>query len=317
MPDITGFIQSSAHVGPNTAQNILLSVAAILLLWAIRRVVLAVVFRRTEDARARYAWRKVSGYFAAAIGAIVLAFVWFEDVGSLATFAGLVAAGVAIALRDIVSNLAGWLYIVTRRPLAVSDRIQIGNHAGDVIDIRIFAFTILEIGNWVEADQSTGRVVHIPNGELLRQPLANYTQGFSHIWNEIPVLITFESDWRKAKEILGEIVREHAESLSKEAQQRLREASKRFMIFYARLTPTVYTSVRESGVLLTLRYLCKPRSRRTTEQVMWESILTEFSKEPAIDFAYPTRRFYDLGGEAKTLRADPGDAGVDGSEPTD
>ncbi|RKY95964.1 MAG: mechanosensitive ion channel family protein, partial [Candidatus Hydrothermota bacterium] len=165
--------------------------------------------------------------------------------------------------------------------------------SGDVIDIRIFEFSILEIGNWVNADQSTGRVIHVPNGLVMKQTLANYSQGLQYIWNEVPVLITFESDWKKAKEILFRIAEKHALHLSKAAEKRLKEAARKYMIYYTKLTPTVYTSVEDSGVLLTLRYLCEPRKRRDTEQAIWEDVLTEFSKCDDIDFAYPTQRFYD------------------------
>jgi len=293
MPEITQFISSAANVGLETAYRIVWTIIAIVGIWAARRIVLFVVFRRVEDARRRYGWRKVSGYLGATIGAVALALIWLQGIGSLATFAGLFAAGIAIALRDIIVNLAGWLYIVARRPLVVGDRIQVGDFCGDVIDIRLFAFTILEIRNWVDADQSTGRVVHVPNGQTLMQPLANYNQGFSHIWNEIPVLLTFESNWKKAKELLEQIAREHAENLSSDAEQKLREASKRFMIYYTKLTPAVYTKVSQSGVLLTIRYLTQPQQRRTTEAAMWEDILTRFAEASDIEFAYPTTRFFD------------------------
>ncbi len=261
MPDIAELISSTANVGPDTAHRIVQTIITILVIWAVRRVVLFVVFRRVEDVRHRYGWRKVSGYLGATIVAVTLALIWFRGIGSLATFAGLFAAGIAIALRDIFVNLAGWLYIVARRPLVVGDRIQVGSFCGDVIDIRLFAFTILEIRNWVDADQSTGRVVHIPNGQLLQNPLANYNQGFSHIWNEIPILLTFESNWKKGKELLEQIAREHAENLGHDAEAKLREASKRFMIYYTKLTPAVYTKVSQSGVLLTISYLTKPQRR--------------------------------------------------------
>jgi hypothetical protein len=71
------------------------------------------------------------------------------------------------------------------------------------------------------------------------------------------------------------------------------------MIFYSKLTPTVYTSVRDCGVLLTIRYLCDPRQRRTTEEQMWEDILDAFASVDTIDFAYPTQRFYDNAREGK------------------
>jgi small-conductance mechanosensitive channel len=86
----------------------------------------------------------------------------------------------------------------------------------------------------------------------------------------------------------------------------VREAAKKVMIFYSKLTPIVYTSVKDSGVLLTLRYLCDPRRRRTTAQGIWEDILDKFAECPDIDFAYPTQRFYNNMAEGKEqARAKP------------
>ena len=70
------------------------------------------------------------------------------------------------------------------------------------------------------------------------------------------------------------------------------EASKKFMIFYNTLSPNIYTSVKDSGVLLTIRYICEPRKRRATEHVIWEDILRAFDQHEDIQFAYPTQRFY-------------------------
>ncbi|MGH9949876.1 MAG: mechanosensitive ion channel family protein, partial [Pyrinomonadaceae bacterium] len=67
-------------------------------------------------------------------------------------------------------------------------------------------------------------------------------------------------------------------------------ASDTKMILMNKLTPIVYTSVKDSGVSLTLRYFCDPRSRRDTEQNIWEDVLHAFKKRDDIDFAYPTER---------------------------
>ena len=72
------------------------------------------------------------------------------------------------------------------------------------------------------------------------------------------------------------------------------------MIFYRTFTPTVYTSVKESGVLLTIRYLCRPRERRGSTQEIWEDVLDQFAAAHDIDFAYPTRRFYDSAVEGRS-----------------
>ena len=121
------------------------------------------------------------------------------------------------------------------------------------------------------------------------------------------VVVTFESNWEKAKGILSEIVTRHAEHLSTQAERRVREASMKFMIFYSKLTPIVYTSVEDCGVLLTLRYLTEPQKRRGRLEAIWEDILRAFAEHDDIDFAYPTQRFYVNSHEGKpgTVKAPP------------
>ena len=307
---ILNWIAQITKLSPWVQTNLFTSIIIILILWLLQTLVMSIVVRRVEDVRLRYRWRKTSKSVAAALGVVLVGRVWFEGIQSLATFLGLVAAGLTIVLKDVVTAIAGWFFIIWRRPFNVGDRIQIGQHAGDVIDVRIFKFTLMEIGNWVDADQSTGRVLHIPNGLVLSEIVSNYSRGFQYIWNELPVLVTFESNWKKAKTILQEIVTKHAQHSSEVAQKHIQEASRRFMIFYSVLTPTVYTSVAESGVLLTIRYLCEPRTRRGTSETIWEDVLHQFAAHNDIDFAYPTRRFYDnlregeLGTRPSTVAAD-------------
>lgn len=293
MEDLRQQFSDLFALDPDMTRKIIASAAVIVVLVILRLIILRVVSRQTDDIRIRYNWRKGATYILVSLGILVLGRVWFTGFQSLATYLGLVSAGIAIALKDPLVNLAAWAFIMWRRPFTVGDRIEIGSSRGDVIDLRIFQFTLMEIGGWVDADQSTGRVIRIPNGKVFTEMLANYSKGFRYIWNEVPVLVTFESDWRKAKGILEEIGVRHAEHLTEAAARKVKEASASMMIFYKTLTPTVYTSVKDCGVMLTIRYLCGPRERRSTEQSIWEDILTEFAGCADIDFAYPTQRFYD------------------------
>ena len=245
MDTLANWISQITKLSPRVQENLYTSVIIILILWLTRTLVMSIVWRRVEDVRLRYRWRKTSKSVAAVIGLVLVGRVWFEGIQSLTTFLALVGVGLTIALKDVVTAIAGWFFIVWRRPFHVGDRIQIGQHAGDVIDIRIFKFILMEIGNWVDADQSTGRVLHIPNGMVLTDVVSNYSRGFQYIWDELPVLVTFESNWRKAKTILQEIATKHAQHSSEVAQKRIQEASRRFMISYSVLTPTVYTECGE------------------------------------------------------------------------
>ena len=312
LAELSAWVEGATGLPAWAQWRLTVSATILLVVLASRLVVLHLVSRRTDDVRVTYRWKKVTSYVAFLLVVTLWGWVWITGFRAVATYLGLVSAGVAIALREPLVNLVGWMFILWRRPFVVGDRVEIGDRAGDVIDLRLFQFTLLEIGNWVDADQSTGRVIHVPNGRVFSEPVANYTKGFRFIWNELPVVVTFESDWKKAKEILRAVASEKAPTLSEAAQAELRQASRQFMIFYSKLTPNVYTRVVDIGVELTIRYLCDPRQRRGTSEAIWEEILERFAEHDDIDFAYPTQRFYDNTREGKPgARAEPpeGDRG--------
>ncbi len=276
-------------------EKLIASSLGLFLVLTLRLMAIRLVNDQINDPRVRYTWRKSISYGSLIISLFLVIGPWLPAIGNISTFLGIATAGLTVALREPIVDFVGWIFLLWRQPFQVGDRIEIGDHSGDVIDIRMFQFTLMEIGNWVEADQSTGRVIHVPNSRVFQTAIANYSKGFQYIWNEIPVLITFESNWEKAKKILTAIANDHTEQLSQVAQERVQQAAKKYLIFYSKLTPIVYTSVKESGVLLTTRYLCEPRRRRSTEQEKWEAILKAFAKEDDIQFAYPTQRLYTNG----------------------
>ena len=296
---MTEWLQNNVGISPDIQINIIISLIIAFGIIFIRYLLVKLVIHKIEDLNQRYQWRKFSLYISVFIIILFLAFNWLGLIGSFGTFLGLMTAGIAIALKDPIVNMVAWLFILIRQPFKVGDRIQIGENAGDVIDIRIFQFSLIEIGNWVDADQSTGRLIHIPNGIVFTTPQSNYTAGFVHIWHEIPLLITFESNWKKAKRILTDIVNKHGVKITESAEKQIKAAAKKFLIYYSKLTPIVYTAIKDSGVLLTMRFLCDPRRRRTTEEAILEEVLEEFGKCKDIDFAYPTTRFYNNLSEGK------------------
>jgi len=293
METIFTFIEDLTGLPSTTQIQIIQTLLIITLLALLRLWLLRLVRRRIDDVSQRYHWSRIITYTIVAVGILLITRVWFAGIQPLINYIGIVSAGLAIALHDTVANLAGWIFILWRRPFQVGDRIEIGGVAGDVIDVRLFQFSVLEVGNWVQADQSTGRIIHIPNGKVMRESLANYTVGFRYIWHEVGVLVTFESNWRLAREILERIAEEKVHQLSEDAEEQIRQAARRYMIFYGKLAPKVYLAVEDSGVLLTIRYLVNPRRRRSTEEEIWEMILEEFAVHDDIEFAYPTVRYYD------------------------
>ena len=301
-------VQTWLGLEPPVTESLLSTAAVLLAYLGFARLGRRVTARIVSDASVRFQVDKAVGYFL--FGAVFLAVlkIWVHGVTGLATYLGLLSAGLAIALQDPVANFAGWLFIIVRRPFGVGDRIQIGQHTGDVVDIRPFRFVMMEVGNWVKAEQSTGRVIHVPNSLIFKSPVANYDEAFGYIWNELEVTVTMESDWKSAKAELLRIVAEHAEHLSADVTERIRLAADSLHIKFGKVTPVVWTSVVDDGVRLSARYLCKPRDRRGSSSEIWESVLEAFAKMPHVDFAYRTNRVFNNRTEGK-----PG-AGTDGPD---
>jgi small-conductance mechanosensitive channel len=289
----TDFIASEFQSGDDVGVQAVRLLVIIGVIWFLRWLLVRFLVHRTQDSSTIYWITKVSSYVATALSLIFMGQALLGDFGSLLTFIGLITAGLAIALRDPVTNMFAWLFIIWRRPYELGHRVQIGDSIGDVVDIRLFQTSLLELREWIGSDQPTGRIVHLPNSRVFTEMQYNYSIGIPFIWDEVPVLITFESDWEKAKKILTVILRESVPKSNRVSAEDLRRVSRTFRFSVIETDPVVITSVLDSGVLLTLRYTVRPMERRMLVQQIWEAILRSFAEHPDIDFAYPTTRFYD------------------------
>ena len=272
--------------------QIAVSVAIVVVLTGLWWLVVRIVTRRIDDPTAWYPARKATSYVTVIVGLFALLWVWLGALGELATFFGLAAAGIALALADVLKNIAGWIYLMLRRPYRMDDRIEVDGVAGDVIDIRVQRTTLLEIKNWVDADQSTGRIVHVPNGYVFNKQVFNFTEGFAYIWHEVPMLVTFESDPQVAEAILQSALDEVGGHTPEEAEQRIRRAAMSYKIRYNHLTPTVYLTVKPGGIMLTGRLLVDARRRRAVDQQIWRLVLERLRHEPRVELTYPVSRVH-------------------------
>ena len=271
-------------------------VLAIILIIAVGRIVTSGIGRYIQNDQKKLELKKWTRYIT---GAFVLIWILIlynshiqKDTPFFLFIIGILLAGIAISMRDVFSNIVGWLVIMSGKGFKNGDRIKIGSIAGDVIDIGIFRTIIAEIGEWVAADQSTGRLISMSNSIVLSQEIYNYTQGYDFIWDEIRVLVTFESNWQKAEEIMNEIALKDFNEKKEQIQERLKKVKRNFLLRFNYITPKVYVDIKDSGVELALRYLVRVRRRRTVEDYIAREILTHFQKESDIDFAYPTMRIF-------------------------
>lgn len=189
MIDLLDHYVSLSHGGKWLAAGV-----GILVIHAVFRVLERTLPRRFGRADARYKVRKFV-VFAGYVAILLFLAILFEDrLGRLSVTLGVVGAGVAVALQDVVASIAGAFSIGFSKLYTVGDRVQIGDTRGDVIDIGLLRTTLMETGNWVSKDLYNGRIVRIPNSVILKVPIFNYSQGFRFIWDEIKVQFTTASD---------------------------------------------------------------------------------------------------------------------------
>lgn len=283
--DLIGYILYNS-----TGSKIFRSIVIVIVLLIVSLILKNIAYKMVKDNKKYYPVKQALNSVTGFIIIVCVIFIWLDSTENLTTYIGLISAGIAIALKEIFTNIAGWFFIELRKPFVVGHRILIGGQKGDVIDKRLFQFSLMEVSSYEDGEQSTGRIIDIPNSFVFIHPTINYTKGFEYIWNELKVLFTFESDWKKAKVLLFKIVNNDTEITSERVSKQLRMASKKYMIHYNILTPIVYVDIKDSGIQLTIRYLCEPKLRRTTSNKIWEDILVMLDENADLELAYPTKR---------------------------
>lgn len=131
---------------------------------------------------------------------------------------GLATLILGFALQSPITNFIGWIYIVVRGPFQVGDRIQIGNHKGDVLRIDYLDTLLMEFsGEYLANDRSSGRVISFPNSHVFRLEVFNYSGPFSpFIWNETAIQVAYTSDLEFVEQCLLEAAVEDFKARYKE-----------------------------------------------------------------------------------------------------
>jgi small-conductance mechanosensitive channel len=249
----------------------------ILIIHATFRVLEQTLPRRFGRADARYKVRKLvvfSGYLSILI---FLAFVFEDRLGRLSFAIGVVGAGVAVALQDVLASFAGAFSIGFSKLYAVGDRVQIGDIRGDVIDIGLLRTTLMETGSWVSGDMYNGRIVRIPNSAVLKGSVFNYSQGFQFIWDEIRVLFTNTSDCQFAREMLLRLAKEAIGEYLVEAQTSWKVFSDNYRSENPPLEPTVALVVNGGSLEFTVSYVIDYTKRTTMKDRLFMKIAEEVS----------------------------------------
>ena len=274
----------------------------------VDRIGAAIIRRRAPTDQQRYGWRGNLAIGVTILTALIILFFWAGRLQYKGTFFGLLGAGFALALRDPLLSVAGRLSIWAGHMYRVGDRIEFNGMIGDVVNIGFFYTRMFEIGKWIPADQPTGRIVQFPNASVYQNPIFNYTQDFSFIWDEVQLPLTYSSDILKATEILVSVGEEYTHKFVEPAKSEIQKMRNTFLLPDLNLQPVVYTQVTSNYVLLTMRYLVDARNRRDANSWIYWHMLNRLRPHADITIGSGTMNVTLFEGDTET--AEPPSPGI-------
>ena len=211
---------------------------------------------------------------------LVVILIWKEQIKGLITLISFISAAVTIALREIIFNFFAGLYINAKKVFEIEDRIEIKGIKGDVITMHSLGFEMLEIADGNEFEQSTGKIVHIPNSTVFSEPTKNFTKAFKYIWDEIKINIELDSDVEETKSYIYNILKniEILKEIPEKMENQVDDVTVQYRIYYNKLEPIIYTRINESHIELSLRYLVHPKKIRIVQNEIYLKVLEEYNK---------------------------------------
>ncbi len=256
------------------------------------------IFRYVHDKRRRYQFllfRKIVIWVA--VGAVV-AFTLATELGSVATFAGLLTAGVAVALQNVILSVAGYFFLIGKYGIRVGDRVQIAGVTGEVVDIGIVRFHLLELGSGVEA-QPSGRVVAFSNSVVFQPTSSVFRQipGTSFVWHEINLTFSPEGNYRMIQERITSAVdtalkdhREEMEWQTRHMEQTLQSISS------IELKPRIRLHITAAGIEVSVRFPVGLKNAAAIDDRVLREIYAAIDQEPKLKLT---------GSGSPTLRTEP------------
>ena len=259
--------------------NVIWFLIFFVILYMLRRFLLNRLYGRLKNSEHWYVARKFARWLNNIILFVVFMFIFGKNLTGFTTAIGLAGAGVTYALREVIVSIAGWFAILFGDFFETGNRVLLGGIKGDVVDIGVLRTTLMEIGEWVDGDQYTGRIVRVANSYIFNSPVYNYAADFKFLWDEIMIPLRFKSDMKVAKTILLDIAEKYTGEYNKEAAIAWENMKRRYKLENASLDNQVFLTFNDNWVEINLRYVVDYRERRGVKDKLFSEILERFNQE--------------------------------------
>jgi small-conductance mechanosensitive channel len=220
--------QSSIHSGylhilETVAIRLAFLLGAIVIVLALSEVWQKAIFRYVRDARKRHQLLLLRRVVTVLLMVITLALGFVSEIASLATFAGFLTAGIALALQTVIVSVAAYFFLIGRHGVRVGDRITVSGVTGDIIDVGLVRLSLMELSAAGSDLHPTGRVVVLSNSVVFQgAPFFKQIPGTAYTWHEVVVKLERSADYALAEAKLLEAVNSvyvlYRESLAQQQQ---------------------------------------------------------------------------------------------------
>jgi small-conductance mechanosensitive channel len=246
-------------------------------------------FRYVQDLRRRRQLLQVRKLTVATIVVLVLVFGFANQLGTLATVMGLAAAGLALALQNVILSFAGYFFVTGRYGIRAGDRIQLAGISGDVIEVGLFKLALMELVGDGSTRQPTGRVVVFPNSVIFQSNGNFFKQapGTNFVWNELNLTLAPECDYRMVEKRLIEVVEDVYARYRDTVQRQYRDLERELSLQLEPPRPQSRIRLGQNGIELTVRYPADTRHAVQVADEVSRRVLDTIAQEPALRLAVP------------------------------
>jgi small-conductance mechanosensitive channel len=258
-------------------KNMLLTLVILIAVWVFYLVLRLVIAKRCRNLKKRYTWQTRIFYTFLFISVFLFGRIWFGGLQDLITFLSIIAAALTITQKESLMNLSGCALIYWRELFHTGDRIKVGEYYGEVTSIRTFYFQMLECNPNASGDQTTGRIVKVPNGLVITAPLINFSEMIPFIWQEFSIIVTPDSDYETVRQFMIEQIDQRIKHYYLESKHYLKKYVRNNFISEQTLKTQSFIKIHIAeprGIEITVRYLCLPAEQRQVETQVTEALLT-------------------------------------------
>jgi small-conductance mechanosensitive channel len=256
----------------------------LLLIFGVSILWKQLTFRYVRDIRRRGQALAARRFVVGLLVIIVLLINFADQLGSFATILGFAAAGVAVALQNVILSIAGYFFLIGRFGIKVGDRVQIGGVTGDVVEIGLVKLSLMELGGNGNHLQPTGRVVVFSNA-IVFQPNGNFFKqapGTSFVWNEIRLTLAPDCDYRLTEKRLTDAVEQVFGRYREQVQRDYRHLERDLNILLESPKPQSRLSLNSGGLEVIIRYPAETRNAPQIADEVTRRVLDAIAREPSL-----------------------------------